>query len=182
VRTLPRILGAVNVWSVQGAALDAALPRLCELLIDSVEHGASVGFLAPLERADAMAYWRGISAAVDGGRCVLLLAGADDVLGTVQVDVDTLPNQRHRATISKLLVHSGARRRGTGEALMVAAEREAFARGRWLLTLDTATAEAERLYLRLGWTAAGPIPDYAMNPDGSLTASTWYWKRLGPGA
>ena len=175
------MLGRVNVWSVRGEALADALPRLCELLIDSVVHGASVGFLAPLAVADATAYWMRIAAAVDGGRAVLLLAGEDEVLGTVQLDIDTLPNQPHRATISKLLVHSHARRRGTGAALMAAAEREAQTRGRWLLTLDTATAEAERLYLRMGWTAAGPIPDYAMNPDGSLTATTWYWKRLSPG-
>ena len=172
------MLGRVNVRSVQGAELEAALPRLCELLIDSVEHGASVGFLAPLAEGEALAYWRRIAAAVDGGRCVLLLAGEDEVVGTVQLDVDTLPNQPHRATVSKLLVHSTARRRGTGEALMASAEREARRRGRWLLTLDTATAEAERLYRRMGWTVAGPIPDYAMNPDGSLTATTWYWKRL----
>ena len=172
------MLARVNVWSVQGEALAAALPRLGELLIDSVEHGASVGFLAPLTVADAAAYWRRIAAAVDGRRAVLLVAGEDDLLGTVQLDVDTLPNQPHRATISKLLVHSSARRRGIGEALMAGAEREAQARGRWLLTLDTATVEAERLYARMGWTAAGLIPDYAMNPDGSLTATTWYWKRL----
>lgn len=30
--------------------------------------------------------------------------------------------------------------------------------GRRLLTLDTATAEAARLYQRLGWTVAGVIP------------------------
>ena len=172
----------MNVWSVRGDALEAALPRLCELLIDSVEHGASVGFLAPLQVADAMAYWRRIAGAVDAGRCVLLLAGDGQVVGTVQLDIDTLPNQPHRATISKLLVHSSERRRGTGEALMAAAECEARSRGRWLLTLDTATAEAERLYARMGWTVAGPIPDYAMNPDGSLTATTWYWKRLSAGA
>jgi len=176
------MLGRVNVWSVQGDALAAALPRLSELLIDSVAHGASVGFLAPLAFADATAYWQRIAAGVDAGRAVVLLAGEHDVVGTVQLDIDTLPNQPHRATISKLLVHSAARRRGIGEALMVAAEREAQARGRWLLTLDTATAEAERLYVRMGWTAAGPIPDYAMNPDGSLTATTWYWKRLSAGA
>lgn len=172
------MLARVNVSSVRGEALAAALPRLCELLVDSVEGGASVGFLEPLAVADAAAYWRRIAAAVDGGRVVLLLAREEQVLGTVQLDIDTLPNQPHRANVSKLLVHSSARRRGIGEALMAAAEREALARGRWLLTLDTATAEAERLYDRMGWTAAGPIPDYAMNPDGSLTATTWYWKRL----
>ena len=67
---------------------------------------------------------------------------------------------------------------GLGAALMVALEKEAVRRGRWLLTLDTATVEADRLYLRLGWTAAGTIPDYALNGDGSLTRTTYYYKRL----
>ncbi len=172
---MARILARVDVRIVRGPELEALLPRLCELLVDSVANGASVGFLDPLPADEAMAYWRRVAAAVESGRCVLLAAGA---VGTVQLDVDTLPNQPHRATISKLLVHSSARRRGIGEALMAAAEREALARGRWLLTLDTATPEAERLYQRMGWTAAGPIPDYAMNPDGSLTATTFYFKRL----
>jgi GNAT superfamily N-acetyltransferase len=154
-------------------------PALCELLIDSVEHGASVGFLAPLSQEEADQYWRRIGRAVDDDRCVLFAAELDGrVIGTVQLDVDTLPNQRHRGSVAKLLVHSTARRQGVGEALMTALEEEARARGRWLLTLDTATGDAARLYERMGWTASGPIPDYALNPDGSLTDTTFYWKRL----
>ena len=154
-------------------------PRLAEILTDSVEHGASVGFLAPLAVADADAYWRRIERAVAEGRCVLLVAAlGDGVVGTVQLDVDTLPNQPHRATVSKLLVHTAARRQGVGEALMVELERVALGAGRWLLTLDTATPEAARLYARMGWSAAGAIPRYAMNPDGTLTDTVFYWKQL----
>jgi ribosomal protein S18 acetylase RimI-like enzyme len=167
------------VRAVDGATLEALRPRLCEILIDCVERGASVGFLAPLATADADAYWRRVERAVNDGRCVLLVAGHDDAIaGTVQLDVDTLPNQPHRATVGKLLVDSTARRRGVGEALMVAVERAAADAGRWLLTLDTATDDARRLYERLGWSVAGDIPSYAMNPDGTLTATTFYWKEL----
>jgi hypothetical protein len=36
-----------------------------------------------------------------------------------------------------------------------------------LLTLDARRGgDAERLYRRLGWTVAGVIPDYALDPDG----------------
>ena len=168
-----------RVWRVDASSLEELRPVLTELLIDSVEHGASVGFLAPLSREEAEDYWRRIGRAVAEDRCVLFAAALDGpVIGTVQLDVDTLPNQRHRATVAKLLVHTTARRRGAGEALMTALEAEARARGRWLLTLDTATGDAARLYERLGWTASGPIPDYALNPDGSLTDTTFYWKRL----
>lgn len=160
----------------------AARPRLCEILVDAVDHGASVGFLAPLDPTLADAYWRRIEKAVADSRSMLLIAAdASDIVGTVQIDVDTLPNSPHRATIHKLLVHSATRRRGVGEALMREAERVASTAGRWLLTLDTATPEARRLYERMGWTLTGVIPDYALNPDGTLTDTWVYWKRL-PGA
>lgn len=171
---------SIRVWTVDGAALEAARPRLRELLTDSVEHGASVGFLEPLDASEADAYWQRVQRAVDDGRCVLFVASlaGDEVVGTVQLDIDTMPNQPHRATVSKLLVHSDSRRRGVGEALMAALEIAALEQGRWLLTLDTATDAAVRLYERMGWVAAGPIPDYAMNPDRSLTPTIFYWKRL----
>jgi len=157
-----------------------ARPRLCEVLTDCVRDGASIGFLEPLSIADADVYWTRIEAAVATGGCLLLAGslGEGAIAGTVQLDIDTLPNQPHRATVSKLLVHRGARRRGLGEALMLAAEGAARQAGRWLLTLDTATSDAERLYERLGFSRAGAIPEYAMNPDASLTATTFYYKRL----
>jgi GNAT superfamily N-acetyltransferase len=180
---LEQVTGPVRVWTVEASSLEELRPRLSEILIDSVEHGASVGFLAPLAPADADEYWRGVERAVDDGRCVLLAAALDEgpVVGTVQLDVDTLPNQPHRGTVSKLLVHSAARRRGVGEALMAALERAALDAGRWLLTLDTATPDAARLYERMGWSPAGSIPGYALNPDGTLTNTTFYWKRLAAG-
>jgi ribosomal protein S18 acetylase RimI-like enzyme len=159
-------------------------PRLGELLIDSVENGASVGFLVPLGAEDSDAYWRRIERKVDDGLVVLFVATVDDgpIVGTVQLDIDTLPNQSHRGTVSKLLVLSTARRQGVGESLMAELERVAVERGRWLLTLDTATPEAERLYSRTGWSRSGSIPDYAMDPDRSLTPTTFFWKDLRPGA
>jgi len=174
------VTGPVRVWTVDASSLEELRPRLSEILVDSVEHGASIGFLSPLAAADADQYWRGVERAVGHGRCVLLAASLAEgpVVGTVQLDVDTLPNQRHRGTVSKLLVHSAARRRGVGEALMAALESAALDAGRWLLTLDTATPDAARLYNRMGWTAAGSIPGYALNPDGTLTDTTFYWKRL----
>jgi len=167
-----RVLDAVEVPALRS--------RLGELLIDSVRGGASVGFLDPLAPEDADAYWRRVEHAVARERCALLVAAVDSaVVGTVQLDLDTLPNQPHRATVSKLLVHSQARRRGIGELLMAALERTAAEAGRWLLTLDTATPAAERLYRRLGYSAAGAIPEYAMNPDRTLAATTFMFKRLG---
>ena len=169
----------MKVRAVADGSLERVLLELREILIDCVESGASVGFLAPLSASEAEAYWRRIGRAVAEERCVLLVAelgGA--VVGTVQLDVDTPPNQPHRATVCKLLVHTTGRRRGVGEALMAGVEQAARERGRWLLTLDTATADAARLYERMGWSRSGAIPDYALNPHGSLTDTVFYWKRL----
>jgi ribosomal protein S18 acetylase RimI-like enzyme len=172
----------MQVWAVDPGHVESVRPALARILIDCVRHGASVGFLDPLSTADADAYWRGIEQAVADGRCILFAAALDgEVVGTVQLDVDTLPNQPHRATVSKLLVHTSSRGRGLGEALMSELERVALDRGRWLLTLDTATGAAVRLYERMGWCGAGTIPDYALNPDSSLTPTTFYWKRLSGG-
>jgi ribosomal protein S18 acetylase RimI-like enzyme len=168
-----------DVRAVDPEAVASLRPRLCEILIDCVANGASVGFLDPLSPDEADAYWQRIERAVRDGRVVLFVGTVGGrVAGTVQLDVDTLPNQPHRATVSKLLVHTSARRRGLGEALMAELERGALARGRRLLTLDTATGAAARLYERMGWSPAGTIPDYALNPDSSLTDTTFYWKRL----
>jgi ribosomal protein S18 acetylase RimI-like enzyme len=170
----------IRAWAVEPEQVAALRPRLCEILVDCVHHGASVGFLDPLSTAEADAYWQRIERAVAEERCVLFAGALEggDVAGTVQLDVDTLPNQLHRATVSKLLVHTSARRRGLGEALMAELERTALLRGRWLLTLDTATGAAARLYERMGWREAGTIPGYALNPDSTLTPTTFYWKEL----
>jgi GNAT superfamily N-acetyltransferase len=111
----------------------------------------------------------------------VLLAAFDDgdVVGTVQVNLATPPNQPHRADIAKLLVRRSARRRGVAAQLMEAAEREALAEGKTLLVLDTVTGDAaERLYERLGWTRVGVIPNYALYPDGRPCATTLFYKQL----
>ena len=61
---------------------------------------------------------------------------------------------------------------------MARIEQEAKARGRILLVLDTAGAEAERLYVRGGWQRVGTIPDYAMWPGGGFCDTTFFWKKL----
>ncbi len=97
----------------------------------------------------------------------------------MQLGLDTPPNQPHRADIKKMLVHRSARGHGIGASLMAQVEEEARRRGRWLLVLDTVPREnGHRLYLRAGWTETGPVPDYAMFPDGRLCDTMIMWKRL----
>jgi GNAT superfamily N-acetyltransferase len=153
---------------------------LSDVLIDCVEGGASVSFMLPMSRAKADAFWRGAAASVARGERVVLAAedAAGTIVGTVQVILAQPENQPHRGDLAKMLVHRRARRRGIGEALLAAAERSALGAGKTLLVLDTASDEAERLYVRGGWQRCGVIPRYALWPDGRPCATTYYFKFL----
>jgi ribosomal protein S18 acetylase RimI-like enzyme len=151
---------------------------LAEVLADCVDGGASVGFLAPFAAEAARAWWEQALQDPD----TLTWVAMDDagtVVGCVRLQLGTPANGRHRAEISKLLVHRGARGRGVASALMRRAEEEAARRGRSLLLLDTQSGSpAERLYERQGWSVVGVVADYAALPDGRLAGTTIMVKRL----
>ncbi|KOV99182.1 acetyltransferase [Streptomyces sp. NRRL B-1140] len=153
---------------------------LADLLADTVNGGASVGFLAPLARTQALAWWEERAADVAAGRLAVWAAcEGGRVLGTVSLAFPTKTNSRHRAELVKLMVHPGARGRGLGRRLLATAEAAAAAAGVTLLHLDTETGSpAERLYRSEGWTPIGSIPDYAADPGGVLRPTTIYYKRV----
>jgi GNAT superfamily N-acetyltransferase len=162
-------------------ATDAELQALAELLIDCVEGGASVSFMHPLPQPKALAFWRQVAdAATRGERALLLAEDATGIVGTVQLLLDQPENQPHRADLAKMLVRRSARRQGVGALLMRAAEQAARDAGKTLLVLDTASAEAERLYTRLGWQRCGVIPGFALLPQGGLCATTCFYRPLEP--
>lgn len=154
---------------------------LIDLLVDSVEHGSSVNFVWPMTREKAEGWWDGALAShARGERLIFIAEAGDRLVGTVQLILAQQENQRFRADLGKMLVHSSARRQGLGAALMLAAEAEARRIGRTLLTLDTESGSAgERLYARLGWTKFGEIPGYAMRADNSgREACSFFYKEL----
>ena len=171
---------SVEIVSLAAPIGDHALDELADVLADCVAGGASVSFMAPFSRNDARRFFDMVEASVAAGNTVLLAARLDGkIVGTVQLGLDTPPNQPHRADVKKMLVHRSARGRGVGMALMAAAEEEARQRGRWLLVLDTVPGESgHRLYLRAGWQQSGIVPDYALFPDGRLCGTAFMWKRL----
>ncbi|MFE9722668.1 GNAT family N-acetyltransferase [Streptomyces sp. NPDC005794] len=171
-----------EIVPVSGPELVTYADELGALLIESVEGGASVGFLASLDRDAAAVWWRERAAAVEAGSQQVWIARDDErVAGTIALVKAPLPNARHRAEVAKLIVRPSARGRGVGRALLTAVERSAAAEGLTLLVLDTETgSDAERLYRSAGWTPCGSIPDYAANPFGTLKATTLYYKALTP--
>ena len=172
----------MNISRLNAAEAEGAIDELAALLVDVVAGGASVNFVWPFERADGRAFFE--SKVLPGLRAdtrVLLVARDDDgrVLGSVQLDCATPPNQRHRADVVMLLVCRAERRRGIARALMTAIEDEARRRGRSLLTLDTVQGSAaEPLYRALGWTPLGVVPGYAVSPAGVPEPAIFFYKRL----
>ena len=168
--TIARLL-AIDSRDLQG---------LCDVLIDCVEGGASVNFMWPMTREKAEKFWRGVADGVMRGDRALLVArdSAGVIMGTAQAVWAPQENQPHRADIAKMLVHRRARRLGVGAALLVAAEKSALESGRTLLVLDTASADAERLYERSGWQRVGTVPRYALLPDGPFCSTVIFYKDL----
>lgn len=172
--------GAADISVLFAPISDAVLEQLASVLLDCVEGGASVSFMAPFTQEQGLAFFRKVANSVVAGDTVLLAAKLDGkIIGTVQLGLDTPPNQPHRADVKKMLVHRSARGRGVGADLMARVEEEARKLGRWLLVLDTVPGDnGYRLYRRAGWTESGIIPDYAMFPDGRLCDTALFWKRL----
>jgi len=158
------------------------IAELADLLVETVAAGGSVNFLHPLSKQMAEAFWRNALSAADRGERIVLGARAAGMLvSTASVRLDSPPNAQHRAEVTKVMTRVAFRNRGIARALMLEVERAAAARGRTLLTLDTARDDgAAGFYERLGYELAGVIPDYASKPHGGLTDAIFYWKRIGP--
>lgn len=103
-----------EIVPVSGPELITYADELAALLIEAVEDGASVGFLAPLDRAAAAIWWRERAAAVEAGSHQVWIARDDERLaGTIGLVKAALPNARHRAEVAKLVVRPSARNRGS---------------------------------------------------------------------
>ena len=158
---------------------ESDLRALARLLVDAVESGAAVSFLAPLTLERAEEWWRRVISASHSGAIFLVARDIEGLAGTVQHHPAWAPNQPHRAEIAKLLVHRRSRRTGLGTRPMRAIEEAARRAGFRLLTLDTKRGDpAEHLYRRIGWTPAGTIPAYALDPDGTPHDAVFFYKEL----
>lgn len=160
---------SITIERLDPPTLEMHVAALAELLRVCVHAGASVNFVLPFTQDDALAFWENkvVPVVKASRRAVVIARAGDAIIGTVQLDWDTPPNQPHRAEIAKLLVHPDFRSRGIARALMVEMEDHAKALGKTLLTLDTAHDHAEALYSSLGYKTVGVIPGYAVDPLGS---------------
>jgi GNAT superfamily N-acetyltransferase len=166
----------------------AAIPALAALVVDAVNGGASVNFLAGVTEGEAAEWWTNRIGDVAAGTITAFVAKSVDdstagpgqqIFGSTLLIRSRNQNSPHRAEIGKVIVHRSVRRLGLGRALMAAAEARAQADGRWLLLLDTHSGGvAEVFYRSLGWQELGTIPNHAYSAPGLLVPTTFFWKDL----
>ena len=162
------------------------IPGLAVLLVDAVDGGAAVNFLAGVTLEQATAWWTERIPQVADGTITAFVARSPidggtemSIVGATLLIRSRNQNSPHRAEIAKVLVRRSMRRRGLGRALMEAAESRARAEGRWLLILDTqAHTPADAFYRSLGWQELGTMPNHAYAADGELAPTTFFWKDL----
>lgn len=173
-----------RIAPIAPSQLPDLIPSLCDILIETVGLGASVGFLAPLSFEDARAFWAGCGEALASSDRLMWGAWVgEELAGTVQLVVGMPGNQQHRVDLVKLMTLPRHRGHGIGAALTRTAEAEAIGLGKTLVVLDTVAGNpAQKLYERLGYEAAGVIPDYARSSAGPLEPTCIMFKRLVPPA
>lgn len=154
---------------------------LATLLLDAVNNGASVGFMADLNLEEAYAWCDGLREDVANGSLLLWVVVQDEqVLASTQLALCQKANGLNRAEVQKLLVLKEARRRGLGQQLMQALEQAARQLKRGLLYLDTeAGSPAEAFYRSLDYIRVGELPNYCQSPDGRYAPTAIYYKTLG---
>ena len=153
---------ALNILPVSSADLEEQVASFTELFKETVNGGASLGYVAPVTHNAARDYWLSIRPELDSGVRLLLAAYAEDrLIGAGQLFLPNWPAARHRAEVHKVLVGSQTRGHGVGKQLMTALHETSRRRGRSLILLNTRRGgSAERFYMRLGYKEVGVVPGY----------------------
>lgn len=153
--------------------------------------GLSGTFALPLHHEKLLAWWKvrlasstvllwflPFSAAVSvaGGR-----PSASDLVGAAMLSNHPAETSPHVAVVELLLVNPRQRNLGGELLLMAAAEQQALAAGKTLLTAETdADSPAARTFTELGFVEAGRIPDFVMRPTGEKRDQVVLYKNLVP--
>lgn len=166
-----------QVKIVELTSIDLAqMEQLTELLIQVVEDGASIGFLPPLSKNEAMQYWQEV---LSPGVILWIAVKNERIVGTVQLHLALKQNASHRAEVAKLMVHPKERKQGIARMLMQTMEERAEREARSLLVLDTRGGDPSNLlYRSLGYIEAGRIPQFARSATGELHETVFYYKKI----
>ncbi|MDC5267895.1 GNAT family N-acetyltransferase [Acinetobacter baumannii] len=150
------------------------------LLEDSVNNGASIGFLAPIEKNEILNYWREVNHKLAQGNSHLWIAIQEGkILGSVQLSLVSKKNGVHRAEVEKLMVLTAARKQGIATLLLNKLENFSKEKGLRLLVLDTREGDvSELLYSKIGFVRVGVIPNFALSSNGNYDGTAIYYKKL----
>ena len=171
-------MNEITIERVRGNA-SGMIQDLAALLIDAVRNNAGISFMSDLTLDGARDWWHDLLENAPARMVILVARDNDGIVGTVQLIPAWAPNQLHRADVAKLIVHSRARGRGIARMLMKELEQEARDAGFTLLLLDTCRdSAAEKLYASLEWIKVGVVPGFALNPDGSICDTVFYYRTL----
>src|SRR5262245_5954025 len=172
----------ITARHLSSTELGGCVPALTRLLRESVDAGASLGFLSPLATNDARDYWISLRPALEAGTRLLLIASVDGrIVGSGQLVFPDAPNGRHRVELQKLFVGQAVRGRGIGTLLMTALHDASRERGRSLVLLGARRGDsAERLYRRLGYREIGVVPGYSIGPAGERYDNVKFYRELAP--
>jgi GNAT superfamily N-acetyltransferase len=157
----------IQIRPVTAAEFSSLVPVLVKLLIDTVDEGASLGFLSPVAPMTAWRYWLAVGRELQVGSRLLVGVFRDGrIAGSGQLVLPSLPNAQHRAEVQKLFVERALRGCGVGASLMTALHAWARQRGRSLVLLNARRDVAERFYKPLGYREIGVIPGYSLGSSG----------------
>ena len=167
--------------TLDAARYEALIPGLAALIVDAVDGGAGVNFLAGVTIDEAAAWWRERLPDVARRDHTAFVADEDD--GTDRRVDDREPFTQHQLAPSRL------DRQGPRPQLGAAARHGPRAHdggggarpGRRPVAARPGhrhRQHADRLYRALGWTGLGAVPDYGLLPDGTPSAATFFWKDL----
>ncbi|MBE2162947.1 GNAT family N-acetyltransferase [Acinetobacter oleivorans] len=150
------------------------------LLEDSINSGASIGFLAPVEKNEVLNYWREINHKLAQGNSRLWIAIQEGkIVGSVQLSLVSKKNGIHRAEVEKLMVLTIARKQGIATLLLNELENFSREKGLHLLVLDTREDDvSELLYSKIGFVRVGVIPNFALSSNGNYDGTAIYYKKL----
>ena len=162
------------------SSIKTEINGLVEILYQSVQQDASIGFVLPFSKEDAAKYWHSLHQDIEMGARVLFTAEYRQTLvGTAQLALCQKQNGLHRASLEKLITHPDYRKKGIGSQLIHHVEIFAKEKQRFLLDLDTKTGDAaQRLYHAHGYIEVGEIPFYARNSQNKYDATTIFYKDL----
>src|SRR6201987_347143 len=95
----PGAPSGIEIFRLDGDGLAEHLEAIAEILHACVHDGANVGFVLPFDLNQARAFWLkkiapGLAA---NTRVVLVAKVGEQIAGTVQLNLDTPPNQPHPA-------------------------------------------------------------------------------------